>query len=393
MHRYESFGGLSDGELDEDLDTTYLPPSPSPGPRVRPRAVMDGEDYVDLSLDDNEAASETSVYASLDDEEETSDAVFEEANEQAEAQEAEAEENPLHARRRRVHFSSGNSSISPPPPQTRPPRPAASPAPAPPSSPPPMPPPPRPATQPIHITLSRCPTMTAGQPPLHIRINTIRRRLLPSSHPDSRAAGIRAARTALATTRQRLVAIFTSFGMRDRDSIVDWDAIDAALTTKAIDDGNAPPPPIDEATQREVDGWLTRRMGSYTGRGVTEVYPEEYYDDDYGDRDSGEAAAAAAAEGRRPQRQGQGRKNCMIKGCCEMRVVFASKMQMQAVVRAIEAEGAMGDGVRSMATVLRFWNEEWRVENPDLAIEADDLGVGDMLRLNAIRPLDKVWEE
>ncbi|KAF9638054.1 hypothetical protein BFW01_g8951 [Lasiodiplodia theobromae] len=395
MHRYESFGGLSDGELDEDLDTTYLPSSPTPGPRVRPRAAMDGEDYMDLSLDDNEATSETSVYASLDgdhDEEETSDAVFEEANEQAEAQEAEAEENLLHARRRRhVHFSSSSSSISPPPPpQTRTPR-----APAPPPSSPPMPPPPRPATQPIHITLSRCPTMTAGQPPLHIRINTIRRGLLPSSQPNSATihAARRAARTALATTRQRLVAIFTSFGMRDRDSIVDWDAIDAALTTKAIDDGNAPPPPIDEATQREVDGWLTRRMGSYTGRGVTEVYPEEYYDDDYGDRDSGEAAAAAAAEGRRPQRQGQGRKNCMIKGCCEMRVVFASEMQMQAVVRAIEAEGAMGDGVRSMATVLRFWNEEWRVENPDLAIEADDLGVGDMLRLNAIRPLDKVWEE
>ncbi|KAK0622248.1 hypothetical protein DIS24_g11250 [Lasiodiplodia hormozganensis] len=389
MHRYESFGGLSEDELDEDLDTTYLPPSPSPGPRVRPRAAMDGEDYMDLSLDDNEATSETSVYASLDDEEKTSDAVFEEANEQAEVQEAEAEENLLHApRRRRVHFSSSNSSISPPPPQTRPPRPA-SPAPAPPSSPTPMPPPPRPPTQPIHITLSRCPTMTAGQPPLHIRINTIRRRLLPSSHPDSRAAAIRAARTALATTRQRLVAIFTSFGMRDRDSVVDWDAIDAALTTKAIDDGNAPPPPIDEATQREVDGWLTRRMGSYTGRGVTEVYPEEYYDDDGDDGDSGEASAG----GRRPQRQRQGRKNCMIKGCCEMRVVFASEMQMQAVVRAIEAEGAMGDGVRSMATVLRFWNEEWRVENPDLAIEADDLGVGDMLRLNAIRPLDKVWEE
>lgn len=396
MQRYESFAELSDD--DDLLDTIYLPPSPSPGPRTRPGpAALDGQDDMELvNLDDNAATSETSVYASLDDDdEETSDRVFEPAKEEEEEGE-EAEEN-LHAHRRRIHFISSDSSISPPPPRIRPPRPAS---PAPPPSSPPMPPPPRPATQPIHITLSRLPVMTAGQPPLHIRINTIcrrHRRLSPNTTTTATAtaatlAARRAAHAALATTRQRLAAIFASFGMRDRDAMVDWDAIDDALTNapNAVDDNDdddngAPPPPIDPATQREVEGWLARTMGWYTGRGVTDVYPEEYYDDD--DDDSGEAAAAG-----RPQRQ-RGRKNCMIKGCCEMRAVFASEMQMQAVVRAIEAEGAMGDGVGMMAMVLRFWNEEWRAENPDLAIEGDDLGVGDVLRLNAIRPLGREWEE
>lgn len=206
--------------------------------------------------------------------------------------------------------------------------------------------------------------------------------------------------------------------MRDRDAMVDWKAIGTELTNgpngpNAVDDNAvdnddikedededsndnggrdstppppAPSPPIDPATQREVEGWLSRTMGWYTRRGSIEVNEEEYYDDEVG-----EAAAAAAAG--RPQRQRQGRRNCMIKGSCELRAVFASEMQMQAVVRAIEEAGAMGDGVRSMATVLRFWNEEWRAENPDLAIEGDDMGVEDLLRLRAIRPLGRDWEE
>ncbi|KAL0264973.1 hypothetical protein SLS55_000929 [Diplodia seriata] len=95
----------------------------------------------------------------------------------------------------------------------------------------------------------------------------------------------------------------------------------------------------------------------------------------------------------------------MIKGECGITAVLPSEAALVAVVGGMMLSfgnnlvtgggGGGGEGdedeekVRMRGLVVRWWNGEWAGENPDLAIDGEDLGMGMALDVDGVVPVEE----